>query len=384
LILSALNSSRSAYASFTLDKSAFFEKYTYGLTSESEEEGRFTCQLYNKALLSVFKGRLGDRRDNDTAIERCEVSIPHESERSESRIIVKMTYRLTYESVKVEHALFNHNAANNRWRISANVLRSFLEYFGANTEQLAISAEDGRVAFTSYTEKIINGKEILKHPLETSIAIDTLDFEEFSVEEKILVAISVKDFRAIVLHAETLKTSVQAQYSFPTGPMQILYQEHGLQCEFTLATIGNHRGSSVTPAPISIRNSPAIPTEARPSRPASVQPIQITSNRALDDRSREAMPPPSQPASRSFPQAPSIQIVPGNFQRESLSQRSSRPSPPPPKASLDPESLFLPAGDDDQQWEETNYDDDEDVLGWDASANQASQDQLHTLPRLMP
>ncbi|KAI4107403.1 MAG: hypothetical protein L6R37_001634 [Teloschistes peruensis] len=265
---------------------------------------------------------------------------------------VTKTYKLTYESVKVEHALFNHNAANNRWRISANVLRSFLEYFGANTEQLAISAEDGRVAFTSYTEKIMNGKEILKHPLETSIAIDTLDFEEFSVEEKMLVAISVKDFRAIVLHAETLKTSVQAQYSFPTRPMQILYQEHGLQ------------------SPISIRNSPAIPTEAQPSRPAFVQPIQTTSNRALDDWSREAMPPPSQPASRSFPQAPSIQTVPGSFQRESLSQRSSRPSPPPPKASLDPESLFLPAGDDDQQWDETNYDDDEDVLGWDASANQ--------------
>ncbi|KAL8663398.1 MAG: hypothetical protein Q9202_003917 [Teloschistes flavicans] len=283
---------------------------------------------------------------------------------------VTKTYKLTYESVKVEHALFNHNAATNRWRISANVLRSFLEYFGANTEQLAISADDGRVAFTSYTEKIMNGKEILKHPLETSIAIDTLDFEEFSVEQKVLVAISVKDFRAIVLHAETLKTSVHAQYSSPTRPMQILYQEHGLQCEFTLATIGNHRGSSVTPAPISIRNSPAISMEAQPSRQASVQPTKITSNQVLDDRSSEAMPPPSQPASRSFTRAPSNQPVPGNFQPESLSQRSTRPSPPLPKASLDPESLFLPAGDDDQQWDETNYDDDEDVLGWDASANQ--------------
>lgn len=226
--------------------------------------------------------------------------------------------------------------------------------------------------------------EILKHPLETSIAIDTLDFEESSVEQKVLVAISVKDFRAIVLHAETLKTSVHAQYSSPTRPMQILYQEHGLQCEFTLATIGNHRGSSVTPAPISIRNSPAISTEARPSRQASVQPTKITSNQVLDDRSSEAMPPPSQPASRSFTRAPSNQPVPGNFQPESLSQRSTRPSPPLPKASLDPESLFLPAGDDDQQWDETNYDDDEDVLGWDASANQVSREQLHIFSRLMP
>lgn len=83
-----------------------------------------------------------------------------ECEKKELSILlgVTKTYKLTYESVKIEHALFNHNAAKNRWRIDANVLRSFLEYFGANTEQLDIYAEDGRVAFTSYTEKIVNGK----------------------------------------------------------------------------------------------------------------------------------------------------------------------------------------------------------------------------------
>lgn len=63
LVLSALNSSRSAYASFTLDKGAFFEKYTYGLTSESTEEGRFTCQLYNKVShCRKFLGCLLTRR----------------------------------------------------------------------------------------------------------------------------------------------------------------------------------------------------------------------------------------------------------------------------------------------------------------------------------
>ncbi|KAL8705241.1 MAG: hypothetical protein Q9201_001620 [Fulgogasparrea decipioides] len=283
---------------------------------------------------------------------------------------VTKTYKLTYESVTVEHALFNHNAAKNRWRISADVLRSFLEYFGANTEQLDIYAEDGRAAFTSYTEKVMHGKEILKHPLETSIALDTLDFEEFSVEEKVHIAISVKDFRAIVLHAESLKTSVQACYSLPTRPMQIAYQEHGMQCEFTLMTIGDYRGTSTIPAPISVRNSSAVPTVTRPSRQTSVQPTQISSHRVSIDQGNEVMPPPSQPAPRSFAKGPQNQPTTGSFQRETPSQRPSRPSPPPPKASLDPESLFLPAGDDDRQWDEKNYEDEEDILGWDVSANQ--------------
>lgn len=56
------------------------------------------------------------------------------------------------------HAVFNRNAAKNTWTISAATLRSFVEYFGVNTEQLDISSENGRATFTSYTEKVMNGK----------------------------------------------------------------------------------------------------------------------------------------------------------------------------------------------------------------------------------
>ena len=151
------------------------------------------------------------------------------------------------------------------------------------------------------------------------------------------------------MHAETLKTSVQALYSFPTRPMQLTYGEHGMLCEFTLMTIGEYRGGSVTPAPTIARNTSAAPAERKSSRQPTVQ----TNDKQVTD----PMPPPTQPASRSFT-------------REPPSQRPQRPSPPPPKASLDPESLFLPAADDDdRQWDERNYDDDQDTLGWDASAD---------------
>lgn len=56
------------------------------------------------------------------------------------------------------HALFNKDTARNKWRISANVLRSFIEHFGSATEQLDLYSENGRVTLTSYTEKIMNGR----------------------------------------------------------------------------------------------------------------------------------------------------------------------------------------------------------------------------------
>lgn len=191
--------------------------------------------------------------------------------------------------------------------------------------------------------------DVLKQPLQTSITIDSLDFEDFKVEEQLHIGISIKDFKAIVTHADTLKTSITALYSFPTRPMQLSYHEHGMQCEFTLMTIGDYRGGSVTPAPAAVRQVSAAPAEIPTSRQPTVQTV-------LQPRTTIMMPP-SQPLSR-------------RFTKEPQSQRTQRPSPPPPKASFNTESLFLPADeDDDRIWGEMNYDDEHDTLGWDASAN---------------
>ena len=125
-----------------------------------------------------------DIREPETALEKCEVEIQNQPDKTECRLVVKMicrhgvylffmwrlsltigscqgvikTYRLTYESVEVMNALFNKDATKSKWTISATVLRSFIEYFGATTEQLDIYSENGRATFTSYTDKVINGK----------------------------------------------------------------------------------------------------------------------------------------------------------------------------------------------------------------------------------
>lgn len=174
-----------------------------------------------------------------------------------------------------------------------------------------------------------------------------LDFENFTVEEKAHIGISVKDFKSIVTHAETLRATVTAQFSHPTRPMQLAYAVNGMQCEFTLMTIGEYRGGSVTPSPALARNT-------------SVQESPLVQAPVRDDRqvSNSSMPPPLQPASRIFT-------------REPASQRPARPSPPLPKASLDDESLFISMeNDDERKWGEKNFDEeDEDTLGWDPNPN---------------
>lgn len=118
--------------------------------------------------MTAFRSRLADNRNADTPLESCSLSIhesPSDGEAIICRIVVTLTcrhgliktYRMTYEAVEIMHALFDRRAVTNSWRIAARVLREYVEYFGPRTEQLDILAREGKVVFTSFTEKIMNG-----------------------------------------------------------------------------------------------------------------------------------------------------------------------------------------------------------------------------------
>ncbi|KAF2761093.1 Rad9-domain-containing protein [Pseudovirgaria hyperparasitica] len=361
LSFTTLNSSKTTYASFTLDASQFFSRYKCAVAG-GDSQVRFTCRILSKALLAVFKGRILDPRGRDSAIESCEVSVNDTADERECRFIIKMfcnqgvvkTYRLTYESADVMHALFDRNSAHNKWTIQSQMLKEYIDYFGARTEQLDIYAEDDRVIFTSFTEKITNGKEVLKQPLRTAVSAHKADFENFDAQDKIHTIISVRDFKSVVSHAETLKAAVSADYSQPNRPLQFSYGAEGIYCEYTLMTSGD-------------RSAPPPITHAGPSvdRPSSRTRSTTTTDQQNKSRSeRSAMPPPPVADSRSAARRtrppgsakPTPSVLPTEMTNANI------PEDP------DPESLFIPEQ-DDARWDPAEDEDDGETLGWDASAN---------------
>ncbi|KAI9673416.1 MAG: hypothetical protein M1817_002878, partial [Caeruleum heppii] len=250
------------------------------------------------------------------------------------------------------HAIFNKDSALNQWTIPSRTLKEFTDHFGPKTEQLDLYTENGRTTFTSYTEKITDGKEILKQPLQTSVTVDTSDFENFTVQERLHIGISVKDFKAIVIHAETLKTSVKALFSYPTRPMQLLYQAEGMLCEFTLMTIGDYRGTSVTPAPAEMRSlADRTVNRAEPTGRPNVQEPPRTQAQMLPPQNEQVQPP----------------------EPSSLAWQEREPSHTPATASLERQSLFFAEHERDRRWDPPDFsNEDEDILRWDPSADESA------------
>ncbi|KAF2457817.1 Rad9-domain-containing protein [Lineolata rhizophorae] len=354
LSLTALNPSKSAYASFSLDRRKFFLAYDFSRGQGREPDGRFSCSIANKALASVFnKRRLSDGRGRETAIERCEVSVLDNPKASECRLVVKMvceqgvvkTYKLTYESAEVVHALFDKNAAKNRWTARSSMLQEIIEYFGPRTEQLDLYYAEGRVTFTSFVEKITNGKEILKQPLQTSVSVEKEDFDSFDAEDKVHIITSVKDFKAVVVHASTMRATISTYYSNPTKPLQFSYGDDAMKCEFTLMTHGDFRANPSVDASHTVTNRSISTTQSNAQ-------VQVNQRRSFSEIEPRTVQPARQPRRRK---------VPGS---------APRPAETSQAQPHHEESLFVTQDEDDHRWDpvDTGHAGDyEDVLGWDAS-----------------
>ncbi|KIV84811.1 hypothetical protein PV11_00568 [Exophiala sideris] len=369
LRISSLNISKTAHAAFTLS-SSFFTKYHFSPGPRSASGPPlpkiWTCKLQNRALLSIFKRRLADQRDRDTALETCECELQANPDQTECRLIFRLncrqgvvkTYRLFYEAGETLHAAFDKAGSANYWTVSSRTLRDVVEYFGPKTDQLDWYFQSGKVTFTSYTEKIQSGREVLKQPMHTSVALERKDFNDFNVQEGLHIGIMVKDFRAIVAHAESMRASVTARYSRGNRPMQISYEDQGLLAEFTLMTRGSTNVPNSSNAGTPARDLSLRPGSRPPETPASAAPTLPASSRPADTAS---MPPPARASFRDPDTAAS-----------NLSKTQSGDSAPPPAGSLNPDSLFIPADDDDQQWDAPNFEEEPDIVTWDNTADEVS------------
>lgn len=278
------------------------------------------------------------------------------------------SYKLNYEPTTVSHAVFDRTVATNKWSIDPKFLKEITDHFSPSAEQLDIYSEGNKAIFTSFTTKVVDGKgtriyeiilnvtltltiEILRKPVHTSVAIDKRDFEYFLVEDNLHVAIALKDFKAAIAHAETVGSMITARYTRPCRPLQLAYELPGFKAEYTLMTRGN---SGDDDAPTSSRA--AVPELSARQTPAPVHFSQT--NQSTSARS---MPPP---------RSRSIRPLTGTSTRGMETNTQSQ-QPPPPSANFD--SLFVPA-DDDRQWDVPNEEEEEaeDVLGWDATADQVS------------
>ncbi|KAK4115284.1 cell cycle checkpoint [Canariomyces notabilis] len=366
LTLTTLNISKSAYVCFTFAANRFFSRYNFEGTPQYRD--RFFCQLYIRSLLTIFRTRQsgGDQsRDRDASIERCDVAVD-DGIGKQSRLVARISFRngitsshsLPYEVKTPTHAKFNKDEAGNHWAISSRTLRQLMDHFGSGIELLDINTDDEArvVNFTCFTEKVqkrgpVSNEAVLKKPLHTNIAVEMDEFDNVQVQDKLHIIISVKDFRAILQHAQMTSGELATSYSNPGRPMKLSYGTDGVLCEFILMTVGEKDAMTQ-------KHKNPRPNAAKAARPE----LDSASHRGSSVANDNQQVPPATASKPPQQRTPIRSRQPG-FE--------IRPQPPPPPATDRSESLFVNQADDDEQWEPVGANEDEEEedarLEWNAT-----------------
>ena len=191
--------------------------------------------------------------------------------------------------------------------------------------------------------------EVLKQPLKTAVSVQLTDFEKFDAQEKMHLIISVKDFKSIIIHADTLKTSVSALYSTPGRPLQFNYGLEGMQCQFTLMTAGDYHN---TLTPRATNNASSSRESSRPRSGADNDGAPNTRS-----ASTEMLPP--------LTKARKLAGRLGQNESATVSMLSNR-------SDHVSESLFVQQEEDDRKWDPAEYDNEEESLGWNTTIDNVS------------
>ncbi|KAH8126062.1 cell cycle checkpoint control protein RAD9A [Trichoderma asperellum] len=375
--LSTMNTSKSAYASFRFATNRFFGRYQYQATGQFQD--KFYCSMYIRGLISLFRSRSGVESrgdvDKQTIIDRCDVAI-EDGEGVKSRFIARIifrngltaTHRLPFEVSMPVHAKFNRQEALYHWSISSRTLKQLVDHFGPGTEYLEVNTDGDHVNFTCFSEKTISDDAVLKKPLHTSISVETDEFDDIDVEDKLQIVVSIKDIRAITQHAAITGNAIAARYSLPARPMQLSYASDAISCEFLIMTVGERGGNPAQRTKKARKGASSSSNHIPPhleatSRRTSAAPSQTS---AEIQRQQSEMPPP---ASSRQPPNPTPRLSAAKASASRIGAFDFRPSQRPPPPTLRSESLFV----EDEAWEpvrDEDEDGDEDArLEWDHSAD---------------
>lgn len=190
------------------------------------------------------------------------------------------------------------------------------------------------------------------------------EFDHVEVQDKLHIIISVKDFRAILQHAQITSGELTTSYSNPGRPMKLSYGADGILCEFILMTVGERDAMAQ-------KHKNPRQNAAKAARP-ELDSASHRSSTAAHENQQAPPEPPSRPPEQNTPvrpRQPAFEI---------------RPQPMPPPATARSESLFVGQADDDEQWEPVNPDEDEEEENARLEWNATNEPVPSFFPRLSP
>ncbi|KHN71990.1 Cell cycle checkpoint control protein RAD9A [Toxocara canis] len=241
LALRALNSSKSAYATF-LFSSTFF--VSCDLTRIKNDDYNL-CRISMKCALSAFRSA----KSMDKAVLSCRMFI---NPRADS-MLVQLTH--TYGKCFI-------------WQTTLSNLFAQIHH---DADEVMLCANGDSFLLRNFTSRELEPDKMMK----TEAKVALTEFNRYSVPRATEVSVNLKEFKAFVNFAETYQAPVSIYFEQPGSPMVIaLESDVNFTAELVVATI-DLDNSIIEPnyaAPLEVESQVPSSGSARPKRARSTSP----------------------------------------------------------------------------------------------------------------
>ncbi|XP_047209129.1 cell cycle checkpoint control protein RAD9A isoform X1 [Girardinichthys multiradiatus] len=228
LALRSVNSSRSAYACF-LFAPLFFSRYSVpsGLN--------FRCKMAIKSVLTVFRSLA----TLEKTVEKCHISLDEQKDRLTFTLHCKhgllKTHNLSYQDSESLEAVFDKDNCANVFRAQPRVLVDTVVHFTTSLEEVTVTVSDERMWVRNHVE---DDAERSKAML-TELCLAADEFDHFAVKSHNSITFCLKEFRGLLLFAESTGLPVSMYLDEPGSPVVLSVTDSVLEGNFVLATLSD-------------------------------------------------------------------------------------------------------------------------------------------------
>ncbi|KAF9092582.1 cell cycle checkpoint control protein rad9a [Mortierella sp. AD031] len=236
LTLSTLSLTRTAYANFTFSRT-FFESYSLDLSSpaiQHDAEGPvLRCNVLAKALVSAcrVRGSIEEKIHNlcvymNTAEgvgENCRLTI-EVLFKSGCIKFHKLLYQECTENLQLIESV---DTFPNSWQLGVPAMGGLSEYFSSKAEEITMKFDNNGIVLQTANDDSEDADKTKRFGA-TTVPIDRVSMNHYSIQNEGLLVFSMKEFKAIVAFAAGLRLPLSAHFDMNDRPITFIAESENV------------------------------------------------------------------------------------------------------------------------------------------------------------
>ncbi|NXF13410.1 RAD9A protein, partial [Smithornis capensis] len=241
LSLRAVNSSRSAFASF-LFAPLFFQLYEPGGPAPGTE--CFRCKVHMKSFLGVFRSL----PSLEKSVGKCLILLKPRASRLVLQLHCKYgvtkTHNLAFQECEELQAVFDTQCCSSRLCAPARVLAEAVVHFPLTLAEVTLgTGPGGKISLRNYTEDEAEPSKTMV----TELWLAEDEFQSVAVSPGSCITFCLKEFRGLLTFAEASNLPLTIHFDEPGRPVIFTLDDTVLEVHLVLATLSNLESNSQTP-----------------------------------------------------------------------------------------------------------------------------------------